>query len=173
MKKEKKKDTVFVLIMTPIPCYSTHKKFGLEFCSGEVTRRRPKQVMSFLHAVLLLDLIYVPTNYYQNYLKQYGSYGPAEDFGFRGYKYITKKVRVVSLACNMPTGPPFHSYQILSKYLQGYQSYGAHMDASSYVTQQQKLSQKRSITSAKIWQIITNIELDLDFTMIYPSANFQ
>ena len=29
-----------------------------------------------------------------------------------GDKYITKKVRVVSLACDTPTGPPLHLYQI-------------------------------------------------------------
>ena len=54
---------------------------------------------------------------------------PAEDFGFRGDNYITKTVRVVSLACATPTGPPQHSYQIISKYVQGYRSYGAHKDA--------------------------------------------
>ena len=40
-------------------------------------------------------------------------------------------MRVVSLAHNMPTGPPLHSYQILSKCVKGYQSYGVHKDASS------------------------------------------
>ena len=42
---------------------------------------------------------------------------PAQDFGFRGDNYITKKVRVVSLAWDMPTGPPLHPtkyYQIIS-----------------------------------------------------------
>ena len=42
---------------------------------------------------------------------------PAEDFGFWGDNYITKTVRVVSLARDMPTGPPLHSYQIISKYV--------------------------------------------------------
>ena len=42
---------------------------------------------------------------------------PTQDFGLRGDNYITKKVRAVSLACNMPTGPPLHSYQILPKYV--------------------------------------------------------
>ena len=37
-----------------------------------------------------------------------------------------KKVRVVSLACGMPTGPPLHFYKTLSKYVGGYQSYGVH-----------------------------------------------
>ena len=43
-----------------------------------------------------------------------------------------KTVRVVYLAHNMPTGPPLHSYQILSKSVQGYQSLGAHKDASTH-----------------------------------------
>ena len=42
----------------------------------------------------------------------------AQDFGFRGDNYIMKKkMRVVSLACDAPTGPPLHLYQILSCYL--------------------------------------------------------
>ena len=56
---------------------------------------------------------------------------PAQDFGFRGDNYIMKTVRVVSLACEAPTDPPLSSYQILSKYVQGYRSYGAHKDAST------------------------------------------
>ena len=56
---------------------------------------------------------------------------PAQNFGFRGDNCIKKTVRVVSLACNVPTGPPLHSYQILSKYVQRYQSYGANKDAST------------------------------------------
>ena len=39
------------------------------------------------------------------------------DFCFRGDNYIMKKVRVVSLARNIPTGPPLYPYQILSNYL--------------------------------------------------------
>ena len=56
---------------------------------------------------------------------------PADYFSFRGDNYITKTVRVVSLACNMLIGPPSYSYQILSKYVHGYQSYGANKDAST------------------------------------------
>ena len=56
---------------------------------------------------------------------------PAQDFGFREDNYITKTVRVVSLARDMPTGLPLHSYQILPKYVSGYQSYGAHKDEST------------------------------------------
>ena len=37
---------------------------------------------------------------------------PTQDLGCMGDKYITKKVRVVSLACDMPTGPPLYPYQI-------------------------------------------------------------
>ena len=37
---------------------------------------------------------------------------------------IMNKVRVVSLARDMPTGPPLHPYQILSNYLKQYGSYG-------------------------------------------------
>ena len=58
---------------------------------------------------------------------------PAEDFSFRGDNYILKSVRVVSLACDMPTGPALHSYQILSTYVSGYQSYGAQKDATIFM----------------------------------------
>ena len=37
-----------------------------------------------------------------------------------------KEVRVVSLACNTPTGYPLHFYKILSRYVLGYQSYRVH-----------------------------------------------
>ena len=48
----------------------------------------------------------------------------AQDFGFRADNYITKKkVRVVSLACDTPTCPPLHLYQILSYYLKQYANY--------------------------------------------------
>ena len=42
-----------------------------------------------------------------------------------------KKVRVVSLACDMPTGPPLHFYKT-SKYVLGYQSYGVHKVLASW-----------------------------------------
>ena len=38
------------------------------------------------------------------------------NFGFRGDKYIAKKVKVVPLACDMSTGPYLCLYQLLSKY---------------------------------------------------------
>ena len=43
--------------------------------------------------------------------------GPAQDFGFRGDKYIMQEVRLVSLARDTPTGPLLHPYQILLNYL--------------------------------------------------------
>ena len=56
-------------------------------------------------------------------------------FCFRGDNYITNKVRVVSLARDMPTGPPLHPYEILSNYLKQYGSYGLHkISASGEIT---------------------------------------
>ena len=59
---------------------------------------------------------------------------PPQDFNLRGDNYLTKKERVVSFACDMPTGPPLHSYQIhvLPKYVKGYQSYGMHKDEYNF-----------------------------------------
>ena len=60
---------------------------------------------------------------------------PAQDFCFRGDNYITKKVRVVSLAGNTLTNPPLHPNQILSNYLKQYESYGLHkISASGEIT---------------------------------------
>ena len=50
----------------------------------------------------------------------------AQAFGFRGDKYLTKKVRVVSLIQDMPTGPYLCLYQILSKYFKPFRSYEVH-----------------------------------------------
>ena len=56
----------------------------------------------------------------------------AQNFGFWGDNFITKKkVRVVSLANDMSTGPPFHPYQILSNYLKQYGSNGLHKISNS------------------------------------------
>ena len=50
---------------------------------------------------------------------QISSYGAHKDVStdscFREDNNIMKKVRVVSLACDMPTGFPLHPYQILSQ----------------------------------------------------------
>ena len=66
------------------------QEFGLKICSGEITKKRTKQELSFLHATLLLDLIYVPTKYYQIAQKVLELW-LAQDFCFWGDKYITKK----------------------------------------------------------------------------------
>ena len=50
----------------------------------------------------------------------------AQAFGFREDKCVTKKVRVVSLACDMPTGLYICLYQILSKYFKPLRSYVVH-----------------------------------------------
>ena len=48
---------------------------------------------------------------------------------------MKKKVRVASLVCDMPTGPPLNLYQILSYYLKQYGSYGLHkISASGEIT---------------------------------------
>ena len=58
-----------------------------------------------------------------------------KDFCFRVDNYITKKVRIVFLARNKPTGPPLHPYQILSYYLKQYGSFCLHkISASEEVT---------------------------------------
>ena len=61
-----------------------------------------------------------PLHSYQILLKYalgYESYGAHKEefmnFCFRGDKYRMKKVRVVSLTRDAPTGPPLHSCQIL------------------------------------------------------------
>ena len=62
---------------------------------------------------------------------------PAWDFGLRGDNYTTKTWRVVTLACNIPTGPLLHFYQTLSNYVLRYQSYGLHkISASGEITTQ-------------------------------------
>ena len=55
-----------------------------------------------------------------------------QDFGFRGDNYITKKkLRVVSLACDIPTGSLLHLNQIVSYYLKQYENYGQHKISAS------------------------------------------
>ena len=58
-------------------------------------------------------------------IQSYGMHKDEYNFCFRGDNYINK-VRVVSLACDMPTGPPLDPYQILSNYLKHYGSCGLH-----------------------------------------------
>ena len=44
---------------------------------------------------------------------------PAQDFGLRGDNYLTKKVTVVSLACDMPTSPSSSFLPNITKICQG------------------------------------------------------
>ena len=67
----------------------------------------------------ILVLLLIPTDIIKTWLG-YQSYGAHKDvsidFCFMGDNYIMKKVRVVSLAGDMPTGPTLHLHQI-SNYL--------------------------------------------------------
>ena len=49
------------------------QELGFEIYSGEITRKKQKHVLSFLHVALLFDLKNVPRNYHQ-ILTYYGSY---------------------------------------------------------------------------------------------------
>ena len=108
---------------------------SLEIHSGEVTRKQPEQRLSLLHVTHLLFDTNASTKYYQNMSKGI-KVMERKIFGFRGDNSIMeKKVKVVSLACDTPTGPPLHLYQILSYYLKQYGSYGLHkISASGEIT---------------------------------------
>ena len=56
---------------------------------------------------------------------------PAQSFCFMGEYYIKKKVTVISLAYDTPTGTFLHSYQIVSNYLKQYEIYGLHKISAS------------------------------------------
>ena len=109
------------------------QRFSLEIHSGEETRKQPQQRLSLLHVTHLLFDTNASAKYYQN-MSKVSKLWKAQDFGFRGDNYIMeKKVRIVSLACDTPTGPPLHLYQILSYYQYG--SYGLHkISASGEIT---------------------------------------
>ena len=47
-----------------------------------------------------------------------------------------KKVRVVSLACDTPSGPDLYLYQILSKCFKPLRSYGVHKNLASKFVQE-------------------------------------
>ena len=80
-----------------------------------------------------------------NHLNQYGRW-PAQDFCFGGDNFITRKVRVVSLARDTPSGPPLHPYQILSKDI--------HQILSNYLKQ---------YGSTVIWLVPGKVMLHNDF----------
>ena len=75
---------------------------------------------------MLTGLLFISTKYYENMSKGIKVMECTrlrlEDFCLRGDNYITKKVRVISLACNTSTGPPLHPYKILLYYLKQYGS---------------------------------------------------
>ena len=108
-----------IRIFQNIKKLQSEQEFSLEIRSREITRKRTKQELSFLHATLLFDLIYVPTIYYQ-----FTSNSMVHKISASGEIYIMKKVRVVSLEHDTPTGPLLYPYQILSNYLKQYGSYG-------------------------------------------------
>ena len=88
------------------------QEFGLDIHSGEVIRKQSQQRLSLLHVTHLLVITNASTKHYQN-MSMGTKVMERKDFGFRGDNYIMKKkVRVVSLAHDMPTGPPLHFYQI-------------------------------------------------------------
>ena len=51
---------------------------------------------------------------------------PAQDFSFRGDKYLLKKVKSVSLAQGTSSGPYLCLYPILSKYFKPLRGFGVH-----------------------------------------------
>ena len=71
-----------------------------------------------------------------------------QNFDFRVDNNITKKVRVVSLAHDTPTGHLLHLYQILAKYVLGYQIYRLHKAGSTrFLLQERLLYNKESESS--------------------------
>ena len=91
---------------------------------------------------------------------------PVQDFCFRGDKYIMKKLRVVSLAHNMPSCPlfiPTTYYQNTSKGIKVIKHTSMHLRTLP----NNKIKSKKGHNTAKILQMVTNIEHDLYFTMIY------
>ena len=103
--------------------YSLHKILA----SGEITTSGRNWELSLLHGTCLF---FTSTNIIKICLRV-SKLWSTQDFGFRGGNYIIKKVRVVSLACDMPTGPPLHFYKRLSKYVLEYQSYVVHTSLAS------------------------------------------
>ena len=110
-----------------------YKSYGLHkiSASGEITTQQIKWELSLLYATCLLVLLFLPTKYYQIISNSMGVMA-CRRFLLQGDNYIRKIMRVVSLACEVPTGPPLHSYQTLPKYVLGYQSYGAHKDEYNF-----------------------------------------
>ena len=89
------------------------QEFSLEIQSGEVTRKQPQQRLSCMwHTYCLLPM---PLPNIIKISLRISKLWNAQNFGYRGDNHVTKKkVRVVSLAAVISTGPPLHLYQILS-----------------------------------------------------------
>ena len=97
------------------------QEFGLEIHSGEITWKKEKKELSFLHVIFLLDLMYVPTKYYQIISNSIEVMAYTK-FLFQG-EYIKKKVSIFSFAHYIFSGPYLCLYQILSKYFKPLRSY--------------------------------------------------
>ena len=94
------------------------QEFGLEIHSGEVTRKQPQQRLSLLHVTHLLVITNASTKHYQNMSKDIKVMERTR-FWLQGRQLHNEEESdsCVSLACDTPTGPPLHFYQILSYYL--------------------------------------------------------
>ena len=74
------------------------QEFDIEIYSGEITRKRTKQELSFLHVTILLDQIYVPTKLSHTLWELWA----AQEFSFRGRKYImNKELCLLYITCLM------------------------------------------------------------------------
>ena len=104
-----------IRIFQTIQKLQSAQNFSLEICSGERTRKRTEQELSFLHATFLLDLIYAPNIYYQFTSNSMGVMASTR-FLLQGIKLHNKESEsCLSCIQYTPTGPPLNPYQILSK----------------------------------------------------------
>ena len=103
------------------------KDLAKKLIQGRSLEKKTWQMLSLLHVTRLLFDTNASTKYYQNMSKGIKVMDRTR-FWLQGTK---KKLRVVSLACDMPTGPPLHLYQILPYYLKQYGSDGLHKISAS------------------------------------------
>ena len=76
---------------------------------------------------------------------------------------ITKKVRIVFLARETPTGSRLHPYQILSNYIKQYESYGLH-----------KISASREITTLRRYSELSVLHATcLVVFLLIPTKYYQ
>ena len=100
--------------------------FTLKFIRGRSLENN-HGMLSLLHVTRLLFDTNASTKYYQNMSKGIKVMERTR-FWLQGMK---KKLRFVSLAYDMPTGPPLHLYLISQYYLKQYGSYGLHKISAS------------------------------------------